>query len=484
MPDEEKKAVAPKGADEEAKKAEPEPAADTTAAAAKPDPPKEAEAKSDDAADGKKAEETGESAKTDDKPKDEAESTDKADAKAADKPKAKSEEAGEPAKTADKPEKDKAAADKPEEDKVAVDKPKENKAKSTDKADAEATDEKKSEETAEPAKADDEPKKDESESTDEAAEEDEEMEEADTKAEEPIVLRGRGRRERKSTQAYQPMDEKPKKEKVIHEGKGEKLEDMPNVVANFKGVTWSDPHLSMLHTVIYGRGKKKEFKKKLLNFNGVVYPEGEEKEEDAKEKLLQKMYKLKMDELKAVMDLADIDRSADSFDAKIKIPDKLALCNRFLEWLEKPTASEKNKGGARKTPKKRKSDASEKKTPSAKKAKKSPAKNIKTTSASKKTAPKKAAPKKKATPKKKKVTKEAAVKSPSKKAKKTTDEPVELSIPGVDIEKVRGKVKSIVEGANREELTVKGVRKMLEDWLDIDLSEHKNAIRAIVMEVM
>ena len=57
-----------------------------------------------------------------------------------------------------------------------------------------------------------------------------------------------------------------------------------------------------------------------------------------------------------------------------------------------------------------------------------------------------------------------------------------LHIPGVDIEKIREKVKIIVESADKDKLTVKGLRKMLENWLDMDLSEHKDTIRTIIME--
>merc|ERR1712194_320647 len=83
------------------------------------------------------------------------------------------------------------------------------------------------------------------------------------------------------------------------------------------------------------------------------------------------MYKLKMDELKAVMDLADIDRSATASvgsETGVKVtPGKEALCDRFLEWLENPTARgktiDKKKG-------KRKSTGSTKKVTPAKKARK------------------------------------------------------------------------------------------------------------------
>ena len=54
----------------------------------------------------------------------------------------------------------------------------------------------------------------------------------------------------------------------------------------------------------------------------------------------------------------------------------------------------------------------------------------------------------------------------------------------MDIGKLRAKVRIIVENANNEELTVNEIRKMLEDWLDTDLSDHKDAIRALVMEAL
>ena len=53
----------------------------------------------------------------------------------------------------------------------------------------------------------------------------------------------------------------------------------------------------------------------------------------------------------------------------------------------------------------------------------------------------------------------------------------------MDIEKLRAKVRSIVENANNEELTVDEIRTVLEDWLETDL-DHKDAIRSLVMEVL
>lgn len=267
----------------------------------------------------------------------------------------------------------------------------------------------------------------------------------------PARTSTREQRVRKSVDAYDPTISEEKKEFIIPNGKGEKLEDMPRVVANFKNVTWSDPHLKMLHTIAFGQGKKKEFKAHLLQFNGLVFPEG--KEEEEREKVKQKMYKLVMGDLKEVMDLCDIDRSGAN--------DKETMCDRFLEWLENPKSSGKKVKAA---------SAAKKAAPAAKESS-----AAKTDSAKKRGRPK-GSTNKNGSAKKAKSTATA-------KVVEEGDE-IKFNIPGTTIEKVREKVKSIVEGADREELTVKGVRKILEEWLDTDLSDHKDAVRSLVMEAM
>ena len=287
----------------------------------------------------------------------------------------------------------------------------------------------------------------------------------------PATVGGRAKRERKTVKAFNPEEYvEEKKEVVIPDGSGVKLEDIPNVVENFKAVTWSDPHLKMLYSLVFGgRGKKKEFKKHLLEFSGLVYAEGTDKEEE-REKMKDKMYKLTMPELKAVMDLVDVNRSGDSFKlGEGKSAGKEEHCQRLLEWLEKPHASGKKKGAlAKKSSGKRKSSGSAASAKKEKKEKKAPAKKAK------KTPP---------AAKKKSSAKKVSAEKASSSGSESEDEPV-LSIPGVDIDKVRAKVKSIVEKSDKDELTVKGVRKMLEEWLDTDLSKSKDAVRAIVMEVM
>ena len=267
---------------------------------------------------------------------------------------------------------------------------------------------------------------------------------------------GREQRVRKSVNAYDPTTATEKKERVIPNGKGEKLEDMPRVVANFKNITWSDPHLKMLHTIVFGVGKKKEFKSHLLQFNGFVFPK--EVEEEEREKLKQKMYKLVLADLKEVMDLCDINRSAESFGTKGS-PDKEMLCSRFLEWLENPKSSGKKVKAEKKTM-----------------TKKAPA--TKMDSAKKRGKPKRSTTKDQGSAKKAKRAAKVEV------LEDNDEEEISFNIPGTTIEKVREKVKSIVENADRDQLTVKGVRKLLEDWLDADLTAHKDAIRALVMEAM
>jgi hypothetical protein len=297
-------------------------------------------------------------------------------------------------------------------------------------------------------------------------EEEEEEEEAptisDTK-EEPTNS-GRVKRERKSIEAFNPANTAVKVKEIYPEGKGTKLKDMPNVVANLQAITWSDPHLRMLHQIIFGgNAKKKELKSDLLEFSGIVYSKGKT-EDDIKAK----MYKLKMDDLKEVMDLVDVDRSTKSFGlAENKSPDKEDHCIRLLEWLEKPKASGNKKGKLEKAaPKKRKSsEGGGKKSKVVTKV--SPAPPVKKAKKTAETKEKKVTPK----PAKSQVTNSVA------------DE-FDLNIPGVDIDKLKAKVKSIVENGNRQELTVKSIRVILEEWLDTDLTEHKDAIRSIVMDAM
>ena len=96
----------------------------------------------------------------------------------------------------------------------------------------------------------------------------------------------RVKRERKSTEVFNPANTSAKVKEIYPEGKGTKLKDIPNVVANLQAITWSDPHLRMLHSIIFGgTGKKKELKSDLLVFSGIVYSKGKTKDD-----IMVKMY--------------------------------------------------------------------------------------------------------------------------------------------------------------------------------------------------
>jgi len=276
-------------------------------------------------------------------------------------------------------------------------------------------------------------------------------------------------RERKSIETYAPPSAETPKKFEIPDGEGEKLGDLPNVVSNFKGVTLSSDVIKDLHNVVFGggKGKKRALKNNLLEFSGLVYTEDGEEKEKEKVKVLERMYKLNLDGLKSVMDLADVNRA--------KLTDKDSLCNTFLAWLEKPTASGKEAKSAPK--KKRKSSGSSKKAP-AKKAKSSSS-NTAEKKKSKKAESSKKAPAKKA----KSSSSNAAEKKKSKKTK-SAGEVDDLGIPGVTREQLTEKIRSMIASADHGSVTVKDIRAQLEDFLDMDLEPFKDEIRGIVMNVL
>ncbi|KAL3922579.1 MAG: hypothetical protein SGILL_002128 [Bacillariaceae sp.] len=262
-------------------------------------------------------------------------------------------------------------------------------------------------------------------------------EEKDTPEEAAPASSGRAKRVRKQTDAFQPTAEEAKTVE-IPKGKGTPLKDMPNVVAHFSEVTWSDPHLKTLYNIVFGVGQRKNFKKHLLEFSGLS-------KEDPRVEA--KVLKLQMAQLKGILDLVDVERGAESFEEK-KQPTHQMLSERLMGWLEEPVESGRNK---------RKLKGATVKSGSSSKSKK-------------KTEPKK----RKAAPAKKQS-------SPAKKKKAD----IEIDIPGTTVDQLRAKIKSIVDGGDKEKMTVKSIRKELEDWLDVDdLTEHKDGIRMLVMEAM
>ncbi|KAL3789404.1 hypothetical protein HJC23_001952 [Cyclotella cryptica] len=59
-----------------------------------------------------------------------------------------------------------------------------------------------------------------------------------------------------------------------------------------------------------------------------------------------------------------------------------------------------------------------------------------------------------------------------------------FNIPGIDRDAVCNKIKEIIASANCDELTVKGVRKILEKWLGMRLAKYQHDIKALIVEVM
>lgn len=253
---------------------------------------------------------------------------------------------------------------------------------------------------------------------------------------------GRGGRARKKTKVFTIEAKEEAGEREVPTGRGALLSDMPNVVANFSEVTYSNPHLKILHSLCLGVGKKREFKANLMRFSGVVYPAG--REEDAREALEEKCLKLQLKDLCSVMDLADIERGASSFDRN---PTKPMLAARLADWLEKPSESGRSKRKLRTL--------------------KGAAKGGKKSSG---------APKRKRAPK---------ATSPKKAARRAAPPArVELNIPGTSAEAVERKIASIVASGDINTITVKNVRTELEEWLDEDLSAHRDGIRQLVMDAL
>merc|ERR1712238_158739 len=123
-------------------------------------------------------------------------------------------------------------------------------------------------------------------------------------------------------------------------------------------------------------------------------------------------------------------------------------------------------------------------TPSKKKAKKSPASATEKSPASSKKTTKKSpasATKKVGRPKKATTTSTAASTTATTTS---TGIVVDWKIPGVTLDKVRDKVQKIIEGGDKETLTVKSVRTTLEEWLDMDLTAHKDTVRSLTMEFL
>ena len=66
----------------------------------------------------------------------------------------------------------------------------------------------------------------------------------------------------------------------------------------------------------------------------------------------------------------------------------------------------------------------------------------------------------------------------------TSNDKAAIHIPNVDIDGVCMKIKEIIDSANCDELTVKGCRKMLEEWLGMRLSKYHCEIKALIVDAI
>jgi len=105
------------------------------------------------------------------------------------------------------------------------------------------------------------------------------------------------KRERKQVERLAPVVQQ-RKEVVVVKGKGKALEDIENVAFMIQKTSRNEKSLQHLHSVLFGPGKRLEFKKHLLAFSGLVYKEGQEKEE--REKISKKLHHHTIPELKVV----------------------------------------------------------------------------------------------------------------------------------------------------------------------------------------
>jgi hypothetical protein len=66
----------------------------------------------------------------------------------------------------------------------------------------------------------------------------------------------------------------------------------------------------------------------------------------------------------------------------------------------------------------------------------------------------------------------------------TSNDNATIHIPNVDIDEVHKKIKEIIASADCDELTIKGVRKILEKWLGMRLSKYHWEIKALIVDAM
>mmetsp|Transcript_14388 Transcript_14388/g.25613 ORF Transcript_14388/g.25613 Transcript_14388/m.25613 type:complete len:350 (+) Transcript_14388:124-1173(+) len=312
---------------------------------------------------------------------------------------------------------------------------------------------------------------------------------------EPAEGERRSGRSRKQVEYFAPPEPSTKEEDefVVPKGKGMAISDMEKISHFLNKFPVSSEEIQALHKAFYGRKGKRDAKKNVLAFSGLVYPEG--KAEAGRDKVFNTIGVWKIDFLREMMDNFGVDRGQ-----KTK---KEELLDTFIDWLEKPTYDPEMAvpGKAKKAPKKKaapkkKKAAPKKKAAAGTKRKKSEATQGDKEGAEKKDGeekpkkkakkettegdkPKKAAAKKPAAEKKEKAPKKpAADKKEGAAEKKSKKKPSDELV-----KKIKDRLKSIFEEGDREKLTVAAVKKTIKKDIP-ESSDHTALIGELMKELL
>jgi len=235
-----------------------------------------------------------------------------------------------------------------------------------------------------------------------------------------------GRRQRKQVSHYTDKGSAVTKHFEAPTGSGTKIGDLPNVVERLSKFSGAGDELKAIHRVLFGTaGKKHEVKKHLYEFCGMAYVADENKA-FGRERAFDSIGKWKMDLVKQVCDIFEVDRSGKKT--------KEELMDVLLDWLENPKSSGKK--------------SLEKKRPMKK-----------------------------------------AVSKPSKRVKKTAQvvedkEDTESEVPLVLLAKMEKSLKEIVANADRDTFSLKDAKKQLQKELGDSVAVHSKIIKDIVVGLL
>eukprot|EP00640_Fibrocapsa_japonica_P001199 CAMPEP_0113936110 /NCGR_PEP_ID=MMETSP1339-20121228/3081_1 /TAXON_ID=94617 /ORGANISM="Fibrocapsa japonica" /LENGTH=427 /DNA_ID=CAMNT_0000938453 /DNA_START=42 /DNA_END=1325 /DNA_ORIENTATION=- /assembly_acc=CAM_ASM_000762 len=292
-----------------------------------------------------------------------------------------------------------------------------------------------------------------------------------------------------------------KEEFEVPKGPGVALGDMPYVPDLLNKRTGKDPLMKTLYYLCFQRiGKYLQVKAHLKQFSGIVYSGTDEENEARREKVITRANKLNVPDVKELLDMLLIQRSAEKVDVKL---DKEGFVKLLVDFLENPQPSGISpKKSAPKSARK----SAKKKRRSSKGAKKTPAKKKSTKSKKRKSADvndgsdesdlesdaEDEPPKKAVSAKKRKL----STKSPKKAAPKPkpaaedTDSDEDMPIgslkkPEIKMpsdKELKEEMINALEGEDLDTLTLKSIRVKLETHFKVDLGEKKAALKTMLRE--